>query len=68
MVSEKICFHIFHIISLCKIMMPRGVANLGPRDKVGRIYEGGYLTFIDTHKIFKLWVSWFQIFLRFSPL
>ena len=27
-------------------MMPRGVANLGPRDMVGTIYEGGYLTLI----------------------
>ena len=27
-------------------MMPPGATDLGPRDTVGRIYEGGYLTLI----------------------
>ena len=33
----------------------RGLANLGPRDTVGMIYEG--VQNINSHKIFKLWVN-----------
>ena len=40
-------------------MTPRGVANLDPRGMVGRFYERGLLN-IDTHKILKLYASWFQ--------
>ena len=41
MVSEKkIFFTFFPIISLWRPMIPRCVANLDPRDMIGRIYEG----------------------------
>ena len=41
MVSEKIFFlRFFPIISLLRPMTPRGVANLDPRDMIGRTYEG----------------------------
>ena len=47
MVSETI-FEGFPIIILCKLMTPWGVANLGPRGMVGRIYEGDHLTSLHT--------------------
>ena len=46
MVSEK---KIFSYFSHYKPMLDNnapGVANMGPRDTVGRIYEGGYQTLI----------------------
>ena len=38
MVSEKKIFKDFPIVSLWELKDPRGVANLGPRGMVGRIY------------------------------
>ena len=48
---------------------PGGVANLGPRDTVGRIYEEGYLTLIHI-KYLSSGPHGFrkEDFFRFSPL
>ena len=36
-------FYVIHIICLWQIMMPPGMANLDPRDMVGRINKEYYL-------------------------
>ena len=37
---EEDCFTFFPIISLWRLMTPRGMANFDPRGMIGRIYEG----------------------------
>ena len=52
MVSEKKIFlRFFPIISLCRPMTPRGMANLDPRGMIGRIYEGYHKTLLHTKHI-----------------
>ena len=58
-------------------MSPGGMANFDPRGMVGRIYEGDYLTLLNTKYLSsgphgfreEDWASWFQRrFFKFFPL
>ena len=51
MVSEKNFFLVFSYHKSMEANDPRCVANLDPRDMIGRIYEGYHLMFIHTKYI-----------------
>ena len=48
MVLEKKIFEVFSLYKSMGVNAPRGVANLDPRGRVGRIYVGDHLTLLLT--------------------